>query len=67
MNMFNDGRFLNRTNDATRAAAAAFTSSMQAFSLQVQARAFDADGLSQGMPFVWKALDPAVAPFSVTI
>jgi len=24
-----------------------------------------ADGLSQGMPFVWQALDPNVAPFNV--
>lgn len=65
--MFNDAAFLGDTNAATKAAAATFTDSMTAFSVEVKGRRFDADGLSQGMPFVWQALDPAVAPFSVTI
>lgn len=65
--MFNDPIFLAGTNTATKAAAATFMSSMKAFSAEVQARTFDADGLCQGMPFVWQALDPAVAPYSVTI
>ncbi|CAN8104692.1 unnamed protein product [Discula destructiva] len=67
LNMFNDNNFLAGTNAATKTAAASFTSSMKAFSAKVQARTFDADGLSQGMPFVWQALDPAVALYSVTI
>lgn len=65
--MFNNSTFLAGTNDRTRAAADTFKSTMQAFSLEVQARTFDADGLSQGMPFVWQALDPNVAPYSLTI
>ncbi|KAJ4388073.1 hypothetical protein N0V93_008678 [Gnomoniopsis smithogilvyi] len=67
LNMFNDSTFLSATNTATRTAAAIFTSSMKAFSEKVQIRTFDDDGLCQGMPFVWQALDPAVAPYSVTI
>jgi hypothetical protein len=64
--MFDDENMLNRMNAQTRRAAATFKSSMQQFSADVSARTFDADGLSQGMPFVWQALDPNVAPYSIT-
>ena len=66
MHMFNDSTMLGQMNAATQAAATAFFHSMQAFSGQVAARAFDVNGLSQGMPFVWQALDPDVAPYSIT-
>ncbi|OQV10640.1 hypothetical protein CLAIMM_14607 [Cladophialophora immunda] len=64
--MFDDPLMLSRMNNATEVAAAAFYRSMQAFSREVAARTFDPNGLSQGMPFVWQALDPNVAPFSIT-
>ncbi|KAH8651205.1 arachidonate 8-lipoxygenase [Xylariales sp. PMI_506] len=57
---------LTRMNSQTKAANVAFKISMQSFSAQVSSRSFDANGLSQGMPFVWQALDPNVAPYSVT-
>jgi hypothetical protein len=66
MHMFDNSTMLDRMNTATQTAAATFHSSMQAFSQQVAARTFDQDGLSQGMPFVWQALDPNVAPYSIT-
>jgi hypothetical protein len=66
MHMFDDNDMLARMNGATQAAATTFYSSMQAFSQQVAARTFDENGLSQGMPFVWQALDPNVAPYSIT-
>jgi arachidonate 15-lipoxygenase (second type) / 8-lipoxygenase (S-type) len=66
LNMFDDQIMLSRMNDKIRTAAANFKTGMQSFSSKVSARTFDASGLSQGMPFVWKALDPNVAPFSVT-
>lgn len=62
-----DEAVLGRLTDETRAAAAEFYDGMQEFSAQVSARAFGAGGLSQGMPFVWKALDPNVAPYSLTV
>ncbi|KAK6212725.1 hypothetical protein LQW54_004992 [Pestalotiopsis sp. IQ-011] len=62
-----DEAVLGRLSDETRAAAAEFYDGMQEFSAQVSSRAFGADGLSQGMPFVWKALDPNVAPYSLTV
>ncbi|OAP60015.1 hypothetical protein AYL99_05017 [Fonsecaea erecta] len=66
MHMFDDPDMLSRMNSATQAAATTFYNTMNAFSGQVAARTFDANGLSQGMPFVWQALDPNVAPFSIT-
>jgi arachidonate 15-lipoxygenase (second type) / 8-lipoxygenase (S-type) len=66
LHMFDDPAMLSRTNSATRAAAATFQSSMTAFSNQVASRHFDQNGLSQGMPFLWQALDPNVAPYSIT-
>ncbi|WPG98342.1 Hypothetical protein R9X50_00113100 [Acrodontium crateriforme] len=66
LHMFDDANLLSRMNDQTTAAAAKFKRDMQAFSSQVSLRTFDAEGLSQGMPFVWKALDPNVALYSTT-
>jgi arachidonate 15-lipoxygenase (second type)/8-lipoxygenase (S-type) len=66
IHMFDDQTMLGLMNSQTKAANAAFMQSMQSFSAQVSSRNFDANGLSQGMPFVWKALDPNVAPYSIT-
>lgn len=67
INMFDDAVMLSRTNDATRAANDRFMSAMQERSAVVSSRQFDGNGLSQGMPFLWKALDPGVIPWSLTI
>lgn len=67
VHMFDDAAMLARMGDGVAAAAGAFKSAMEAFGEGVRARTFDARGLSQGMPFVWKALDPNVAPYSITI
>lgn len=64
--MFEDPILMSRMNDQVRAAAEDFKFEMQMFSVEVSARTFDEAGLSQGMPFVWKALDPGVAPWGVT-
>jgi len=66
MHMFDNSTLLHRMNGQVNAAADEFRSSMKAFSDEVSARTFDADGLSQGMPFVWKDLDPNVAPWGIT-
>lgn len=65
--MFDDAAMLKRMNVNTRNAATTFMNSMNSFSSKIKARTFDSKGLSQGMPFVWKALDPNVAPFGVTV
>ncbi|KAL5399949.1 hypothetical protein PMIN06_005389 [Paraphaeosphaeria minitans] len=65
--MFDSPTFLNGSNRETRTAATNFKEAMFAFSRRIQGRTFDKDGLSQGAPFIWRALDPTEAPFSLTI
>ncbi|KAJ7599408.1 lipoxygenase [Mycena floridula] len=65
--MFADQAMLDRMNPVTKEAAGDFKEKMKAFSKVVSGRSFDAHGLSQGMPFVWKVLDPMVTPFYSTI
>jgi hypothetical protein len=67
VHMFDDPVMLVRMTPATRDANEEFVRAMSARSAVVRARSFDGDGLSQGMPFVWKALDPGTAPWSLTI
>jgi hypothetical protein len=60
---FSDPTLLSVLNTQVAAAASKFLAAMQSFSARVRARAFDMNGLSQGMPFVWKGLDPGTIPF----
>lgn len=66
ISMFNDAGMMARMNGPTQQAASTFANKMTGFSKQVAARQFDQNGLCQGMPFVWQALDPNVAPYSIT-
>jgi arachidonate 15-lipoxygenase (second type)/8-lipoxygenase (S-type) len=65
--MFNGQAFLQGTNPTVVEASACFTNEMLAQSEVVSSRKFDAKGLSHGMPFIWKALDPERAPYYFTI
>ena len=66
--MFSSDRFLSRCcADELRRAASVFFEEMRAFSREVQTRSFDARGLSQGMPFVWQALDPSRIPYFLSV
>ncbi|RYP03080.1 hypothetical protein DL764_005389 [Monosporascus ibericus] len=65
--MFDDSDALRRMNPTTRDAETKFRAAMDEFSAVVAARKFDADGLSQGMPFIWNALDPHRASYWLTI
>lgn len=56
-----------RFNPETQAAAKEFANKMEAQGKKVDARGFDGEGLSQGMPFVFRALDPASIPFYLAI
>ncbi|GIZ36897.1 hypothetical protein CKM354_000036300 [Cercospora kikuchii] len=67
VHMFNDDSMLSRMNKATREANAEFMKAMRARSEVVRNRAFDENGYSQGMPFLWKALDPETIPWSLSI
>ncbi|KAF2874845.1 lipoxygenase [Massariosphaeria phaeospora] len=60
---FNDQDMLARLNDRTKKAAEGFYTRMMGVSKRIRAKSFDKDGLSEGMPFVWQAVDPAKVPF----
>lgn len=54
---------LARLNKETNTATGAFLSSMKAISAEIKGRNFDNQGLSMGMPFVYRTLDPDYIPF----
>ncbi|KAI9643344.1 hypothetical protein NHQ30_007963 [Ciborinia camelliae] len=65
--MFNSKGLLERGCADIRQAEMKFREAMQNFSEVVGGRKFDMDGLSQGMPFVWKGLDPGQIPYFLSI
>ncbi|TVY94043.1 Manganese lipoxygenase [Lachnellula willkommii] len=65
--MFNDATMLGKMNTKVADASATFEKEMLAQSKAIAARSFDKDGLSQGMPFIWRSLDPQRAPYYLTI
>ncbi|KAJ9617206.1 hypothetical protein H2200_000927 [Cladophialophora chaetospira] len=60
--LFSNPTFLARANNDTQAAAARFQTSLTKLSAVNQAKSFDRDGLSQGMPFIWRTVDPMRLP-----
>ncbi|KAK5990493.1 Manganese 11R/13S-lipoxygenase [Cladobotryum mycophilum] len=60
---FIDDAMLKKLNKETTAAAKKFLADMQNLSDRVRARGFDKNGLSMGMPFVYRTLDPNYIPF----
>jgi hypothetical protein len=67
VHMFDSEELLRRSQPSARVANQEFMKAMRARSEVFKDRAFGADGLSQGMPFVWKALDPDVIPWNLAI
>lgn len=66
--MFSAEQFLSRCyGEELRKAASMFEEEMRAFSIEIRRRHFDANGLSQGMPFVWQALDPSRIPYFLSV
>jgi len=64
---FSDEGMLKRLNKKTGDAAAKYLKSMKKLSGDIRARTFDKNGLCQGMPFCWKALDPGTIPFFFSV
>lgn len=65
--MFSAPPFLNSGSAAVVKAAGAFRDRMGRVSDRIRARAFDRDGLAQGMPFLWQTLDPRRIPFYLAV
>ncbi|KAL8699573.1 MAG: hypothetical protein Q9224_001352 [Gallowayella concinna] len=63
VDMFSASSFLNGQGAAVQKAAVRFRGEMEAIGERVEGRGFDKKGLSQGMPFLWKVLDPRRLPF----
>ncbi|MCJ1260456.1 hypothetical protein MMC22_000317 [Lobaria immixta] len=66
-NMFSSPVFLNSGAAAIVKAAQHFRDQMLRISDGIQAREFDKNGLAQGMPFIWRGLDPRNIPFFLTV
>ena len=64
---FSNNSTLGRLNPETREAAQTFLSEMSDLSNEIRGREFDADGLSLGMPFVYRTLDPGYIPFFCSV
>ncbi|RYP80629.1 hypothetical protein DL769_002374 [Monosporascus sp. CRB-8-3] len=60
---FWDESLLERFNKETRAAAADFAARMNGLSTEFRTRDFDEKGLSLGMPFIYRTLDPGYIPY----
>lgn len=65
--MFSSDEFLNKCHPEVKEAASLFYNEMKVFSQNVRQRSFDAEGLSQGMPFLWQALDPSRIPYFLSV
>ncbi|KAJ4862693.1 lipoxygenase domain-containing protein [Trichoderma breve] len=58
-----DATTVQSLNQDTKSASKVLLDSMQKLSQQIRSRAFDSQGLSQNMPFIYRTLDPAYIPF----
>ncbi|KAI6359034.1 hypothetical protein MCOR25_007179 [Pyricularia grisea] len=65
--MFAAPELLAGNGEQYRLANDRYVESMSRISEDVKARRFDEEGLSQGMPFIWQALDPGAIPFYLSV
>jgi hypothetical protein len=65
--MFNQDKLLAGTGPAVAAANQKYINEMGKIGKEISTRKFDKDGLSQGMPFIWRGMDPAVIPFFLSV
>ena len=67
VNMWSGADFLARTCPAIACAAEDFRSTMLKISDGIRAQVFDGEGLAQGMPFIWRSLDPRRIPYYLSV
>lgn len=65
--MFSSPVFLGSGSAAVVKAVQNFRGEMLKISDGIQERGFDNNGLAQGMPFIWRGLDPRKIPFFLTV
>lgn len=65
--IFDRSAFLSPASQNVKTAAVRLQSQLKSISDEIQGRSFDANGLAQGMPFIWRNLDPRRVPFFLAI
>lgn len=65
--MFSGPDFLAATTPAVKRASDEFARAMLRISDAIRAQTFDEIGLAQGMPFVWRSLDPRRIPYYLSV
>lgn len=65
--MFSAPGFLESGNAAVVRSVDTFRTRMLKISDGIRSRKFDAQGLAQGMPFLWQSLDPRKIPFYLAV
>ena len=66
-NIFDRSGFLAGASVVVKNAAGRLQRRLMSISEKIQARSFDANGLSQGMPFIWKNIDPRKVPYFLSV
>ena len=66
-NIFDRSGFLAGASVVVKNAAGRLQRRLMSISEKIQARTFDANGLSQGMPFIWKNIDPRKVPYFLSV
>ncbi|MCJ1388168.1 hypothetical protein MMC18_001013 [Xylographa bjoerkii] len=67
VHMFSSSKFLAGGCSAVAHAARYFQAEMLEISKRIQHKTFDHSGLAQGMPFIWRSLDPSKIPFFLSV
>ncbi|KAI9762126.1 MAG: hypothetical protein M4579_000606 [Chaenotheca gracillima] len=67
VHMFSGRSFLSGASEPILRAAMSFEADMLHVSDRIQARVFNGEGLSQGMPFLYQALDPRWIPYYLSV
>ena len=65
--MFEGSKFLGGASQAVKEATVKLANRLTSISEGIQERSFDEDGLAQGMPFIWRNLDPRKIPFFLSV
>lgn len=65
--MFSGPDFLAATTPAVKRASGDFARAMLRVSDAIRAQTFDENGLAQGMPFLWRSLDPRRIPYYLSV
>ncbi|KAH0539059.1 hypothetical protein FGG08_004405 [Glutinoglossum americanum] len=67
VNMFSDDGFLHGQPNEVQKAAEEFKGKMEEISKIIRGREFDQEGKAQGIPFIWRGMDPSSVPYYLSV